>query len=207
MSLPRTSHNIKKLGGNYQEHFITINKNYLNDTTQLANSITHEIYHYVDDLMGKPSMEGSNKDWSEVNNIAELADPLCLSSKDYIHKKLKYLLFGTKSESSLSENESDFLEKETDHCWENRNYYTKPSEMFVRFQNMKRWLISEGQMKSMNDKVEEKHLDYLFKKDFYDLCFKKQLDFPVLMIFMNMRETSGMNKIISKTKSEPNKNA
>ena len=71
----------------------------------------------------------------------------------------------------------------------------------------KRWLISEGQMKSMNDKVEEKHLDYLFKKDFYDLCFKKQLDFPVLMIFMNMRETSGMNKIISKTKSEPNKNA
>jgi len=150
---------------------------------QVVRTISHEIYHYIDRLLGK-----GYTDWSQINEITNIVN-VDISDQD-LKKRIVYLSGG----------ENNLVDIIYDGIQENKEYLTRPSELFVRYHNLKKYLVEEGQMSSVHDKITENHLNYIISKGYVNLV-KDDYDFAFILPFLNVN-IDGMNKIISMNKNK-----
>lgn len=195
------------------------------------NSLSHEIFHLVDDILGS-----GNKFYSELTNIAEILDKDIITKTPLgikkLEAKIKYFMENTKPRDrdglkeratkeeprEVSQEEYDqivelfeankkrFILQIRDHIYADTEYMIKPSEIFVRYNGMKKFLLREGFIKDINDPVTKDIIKELFKSPLLDDLNNYEIDHFELLFFLNIDpstdgETEEESKALNKLNS------
>lgn len=170
---------------------IILNKEtvHLLDSAKLKNTLTHEFFHYVDYLIGK---------WSKINEktINLVINKSLANSPESSRAKLIYILFGIEQEDRFKHSNPeiyDMLDEYTKDICENADYYTSHSEIYVRFQNLRKYMYENGIINDINSYITKDNLLDLLNSDLWQL-FKSDSDIIPLLIFMNF-DVNQINKI------------
>ena len=135
-----------KLNKTSTENIIIVNKMYENDD-DLVNTLVHEIYHYVDALLGQKG------DLSVELNLPQFIDK-SVKDKDenYIHRKYASI-FGArfnKSGQEIKKLIKDLSDKTINHI----EYLSSAPEIFARWKTFKSYMVKKGYIKDMNSPVD-----------------------------------------------------
>ena len=166
-----------------KSNIILINRNFL-DNNDLAELLTHEIYHYVDRLYD--STEISTK-----LDLSQFKDSR-LKDKEFLKRKIAILKFNLPYDK-LEDNETkELLSKYADgYTKKDLEYLIKPEEIFARLNALKSSMIKAGVINNFNDK--------LTKLNVIEFALENKLnmqDFELLMI-IDLDRISELDELIS----------
>lgn len=171
---------------------IIINKEtaHLLDSARLKNVLTHEFFHYVDYLVGQ---------WSKVNEetINLVINKGFANSPESARAKLIYILFGIEQEDRFRHSNPeifDMLDEYTKDICDNADYYTSHSEVYARFQNLRKYMYENGIISNINSYITKEDLLDLLNSDLWQLFKSNSTDIIPLLIFMNF-DVDQINKI------------
>ena len=128
------------------DNYIIIRKSYYEKASynEISQTITHELYHYLDKLIGN-----KNKYYSDIVNIDKFVEN---PSKEEAKLKIKDLL------ALSDDNPKELIDQITTEiysiCMENSDYYASNHEIFTRFKTMKSDMIKLGIIKDINQRVD-----------------------------------------------------
>lgn len=173
-------------------------------------SLTHEMYHLIDDVLG-----------NDIANYSEIAEIVGLLDKDIVMKnpvgikkieaKLDFFIEKslerprkkeTKSDISkskkppLTEEEANKMKKTIinslkEFIYSNKDYMTLPSEIYVRFHGLKRWLVKEKFIKDVNDPITKKIIvDIFSNSDILANLQNDEIDYFELLFMLNLDITN-----------------
>jgi hypothetical protein len=146
----------------------------------LLQTIIHELYHYVDKECGKNKLY-----WSQINNIKNLYD-INLSNKEYLRYKISRLID--------AEIDSELTDVILDHSWNNKEYFLKETEMFVRLQNFRIWLIDIGELEE-DESITDYHYRIMLEYGILNLLTDKN-DFALILFYLDITKLSKTNYYI-----------
>jgi hypothetical protein len=168
---------------------IVINKDLLtklNNINELKNTLTHELFHYVDFLTGN---------WSKINaNTINLIIDKENLTKEKLFNKLVLILLKKNPDEIRDQGTYDALREVSDRVYNEIDYYTSPKEMYARFQNLRQFMFKKGYLDSINSDITKESLIKLLE----DRSLYKEIEgdkdiIPLLMIIKF--NTSDLNKI------------
>lgn len=155
------------------KRFIFITTYALSDKNQLYSSLEHEIWHLVDETLGK-----NDNYYSTEHKISNIFDKNIISSnvnRDEFLKRIsilgfdmslrKGLLNSIKKDSIrynkyLATRQKSSIEV-SNILYDQIGYMTSNKETFVRLHLLKRWLVNKCQMNSTNDDITNEHIQYI----------------------------------------------
>jgi hypothetical protein len=83
-----------------------------------------------------------------------------------------------------------------------REYLTSPSEVYVRFHGLKRWMIKNGYLKDMNDEItQDKIIQVLNNVDLVKDVNKYDLDFMEFLFYLDVDFTGKVPHDLKKVNS------
>lgn len=127
------------------ENIIIVNKKYENDG-DLVNVLVHEIYHYVDMLLGQKTT------LSKELNLTQFIDKNVKNkNKDYISRKFMSII--GKDIDNISPKAQRLLKKLSNTVSDQNEYLTSSSEIFARWKTFKSYMVKKGYIKDMNSPV------------------------------------------------------
>lgn len=112
----------------------------------ISSTITHEIYHYLDKLIGDENVSYSEE--AELNKFADIK----VNNKEYAIKKLSALLFG-KFPDNKDSDLMNVLEDVYRDIKNDKKYYTSSSEIFARYEALKYDMIKAKIIFDINDEI------------------------------------------------------
>lgn len=135
-----------------RDNFIIIGRQYINEKG-LPNYITHEMYHFLDRMLGDNGMS-----LSAIENPTEnIVDKNVLTNKKWALKKLSLISSGQKY-SELPDDLKRQVEEDYNYIMSNKNYYTSNSELFARWKAYKTFLLNRGFISNINQKMTTEEL-------------------------------------------------
>lgn len=128
-----------------KENIIIVNKLYENDS-DLANMLIHEIYHYVDALLGQKN------NLSKELNLSQFIDQnIKDDNENYISRKYA-AIFGKKF-NEISPKSQELFKELSNTTIDMIKYLKSPEELFVRWKTFKSYMVQKGYIKDMNSPV------------------------------------------------------
>lgn len=129
------------------DNFIIIERKTMNDP-EVVSIITHEIYHYLDHLLGK------KYSYSEEVRLDTVIDKR-IKDKKWGMNKIALLIFGKTFEQcvKLDSKSVEVFGDLYDESIQNYDYYTSSSELFARYKTVKYEMVRLGIIKDMNEKL------------------------------------------------------
>ena len=161
----------------------------------LKHTIAHELFHYVDYLLGN---------WSTINEktIQLIVDKDGLTEEVLI-KRLSLLLLKKMPSEIRDKGTMDAIKELSEKVYDNLDYYTSNTEVYVRFNNLRRYMFENGLIKNINSDITRESLIKLVeKRDLYKEVDENQ-DVITLLMVMNF-DLEAMNKIASVNKKTNN---
>jgi len=107
-----------------------------------ASSITHEIYHYLDKLIG------GNKNYSEKSKLSRFIDTR-VDNKESAIRKLSIILF----EEMPDAKKMPMLEYTYKDVTIDREYFSSDVEIFARYKTLKHDMVKQGVLSDSNEKL------------------------------------------------------
>jgi hypothetical protein len=152
---------------------IMLSKQDLDDSPYniLKNIISHEMIHSINELN---LLKDTISDFVDIKIKRSLYDKM---SFNMVIKSRAAYLYDKFYEYDKGEREKFINECLEYYTIQKINYITSKEEMFTRYINLKLWLISEGQLKTITDPINIKHIYYVIdaenisEMDFMDLIF------------------------------------
>jgi len=132
---------IFKMNSTSVENIIIVNKKYENDE-DLPNMLVHEIYHYVDALLGQKN------DLSKELNLSQFID------KNVDNQARKYSSIYGRKFSETSPDIKKLLKELSIKTISNIEYLKSSEEIFARWKTFKSYMIKKGYIKDMNSPVD-----------------------------------------------------
>ena len=132
---------IFKMNSTSVENIIIVNKKYENDE-DLPNMLVHEIYHYVDALLGQKN------DLSKELNLSQFID------KNVDNQARKYSSIYGRKFSETSPDIKKLLKELSMKTISNIEYLKSSEEIFARWKTFKSYMIKKGYIKDMNSPVD-----------------------------------------------------
>lgn len=126
-----------------KKNVILINRNHINDK-DLSEIITHEIYHYVDVLLG------SNKELSTTLGLSKFVDNKIIDDENYLTYKAT-LMFGMGK--TLSAYMKSLIKDLSIMTVDNISYLSKDEEIFARWKTFKGKLVKMGYVDSLETPI------------------------------------------------------
>ena len=84
----------------------------------------------------------------------------------------------------------------------NNEYRSSPSEFYVRFHGLKKWMIDNGYLKDMNYQITQEKLIKVFNdKNASKAFFDFKIDFFEILFYMNVDMTGKTKSDVSKANS------
>ncbi len=123
------------------DNFIIIQRSSMN-RSDIASSISHEIYHYLDKLIGV------DVDYSQKSNLSKFIDKRIVDKNSAI-KKLSIILFG----ELPSKETMNLLEDIHKDVLINKDYFSEDEEIFARYKTLKDDMVSKHILSDINDKI------------------------------------------------------
>jgi len=183
--------------------------------------IIHELRHLVDDILGGDEFD--SQDYSELTNIVDILDKdIVLGTPegkkrlqekiDFYSRKLVELAVDVKYED-VHDEEGKKVFKEAEDDFKNQfsgmfddkkdtKYLTSPAEVYVRFHGLKKWMIKNGYLKDMNDKItQEKIIQVLNNKNLVRDINKYNLDFFEFLFYLDVDFTGKTPRDFKKVNS------
>jgi len=130
------------------------------DKEDVAGTILHEIYHYIVD--------------TEKINYLQYVDKRALTDKDYLLNKICIIYTGISYDKEIEEiSKKTGVKKEVSQAGvaliksiynltiKKQKYYTRNSEISVRLLELKHWLLSQKQIKSVTQELNRENLMYI----------------------------------------------
>lgn len=139
-----------------KDNFIIIERSALNSKIA-AETISHEIYHYFDKLLGSNDVKYSNN-----INLDKFTDKKVSDYKYSIGKIEAFI--GSPPDSSNINRYKLLLDEIYKQIKSDKEYYTNPNEMFSRYKTLKDDMIRLGIIKDINSKVTIEEIATLFDK-------------------------------------------
>jgi hypothetical protein len=145
-----------------KENIIIIGKKAINQSN-FYETLTHELYHYFDQLLGDKS-----NPYSKKISLNEIKDKN-ISSKEHRIEKLSLVMFGVKPEvlKETSINAYDFCisyNKELIDAFGSVDYLQSSSELFARIKTMKAFLLKNGIINDINQDLKKSDLEGMYFK-------------------------------------------
>ena len=138
---------ILKINSTSKENIIIVNKKYENDE-DLPNMLVHEIYHYVDALLGQ------KVELSRELNLSQFIDKnIDGQDKDYVIRKYSSI-YGVKF-SETNTRIKELLKELSNKTINHIEYLKLPEEIFARWKTFKSYMVKKGDIKDMNSPVDK----------------------------------------------------
>lgn len=171
-------------------------------------SITHEIYHLIDDILGN-----NTSNYSEITEIINILDKDIVMKNSVGIKKLETKIDFFIEESlkqikkdSINQNKhlSDeeikirvgklkkiIIEDIKGIIYSDKEYITSPSEIYVRFRGLKRWLLKEKFINNINEDITKKTIIDIFRNTkLFNNLEKGEIDHFELLFMLNLDITN-----------------
>lgn len=127
-----------------KENVILINRKYIHDE-DIADNIAHEIFHYVDNLLSNDGNYISDK-----LNLSKFVDKK-LNDENYAFAKLRIII--APNIVNLKQKYVNLIKEILKINMKKLNYYSNPSELFVRWKIIKLSMVTTNYIKDMNSDV------------------------------------------------------
>lgn len=153
---------------------------------EISPVIIHELYHYVDNLMGE-----NGKSWSQLNELKNIVNLKYLSDSQTFKKRvaeINDLMFVSRNSSDIKHKE-ELTTDVVNGIWPKKDYYYSEKEIFVRFQNLKMWLVKNCHLKSMDDCITKESLSHIF----LEIKDIRHQDFFCLIYIIDLEKIDLMN--------------
>ncbi len=173
-------------------------------------TVYHELRHLVDDAF---SDKGEYSEYAEITNLLDkdiisgtelgkkkLRDKVELFVDNHTgvtvnqlkpKKRLAYIKARNEVVNSIIWSMEDGIE-----------YKSSPSEFYVRFHGLKKWMIDNGYLKDMNDQITQEKLIKVFNdKNTSKAFFDYKIDFFEILFYMNVDMTGKTKSDVSKANS------
>ncbi len=150
----------------------------------ISETISHEIYHYFDKLLG-------NEDkYSEEIKLNKYTDPN-VGDKKYAISKIENII-GTPKKREDDKEYYVILNELYRLLISEKNYYTKNSEIFARYKTLKDDMVKMGVIKNINSKVSIDEIMLLLKK--YNSS--QRLDILSYLFYLDLSKIEDLDKVI-----------
>lgn len=163
-----------------KKNVILISKEHINDE-DLDEILIHEIYHYVDRLLG------DNKDISETLGLSKYVDAGIIDNKDYLNFKAS-LMYNYK-------NKNEYLDKLLSDIAEytvtNFDYLSSDDEIFARWKAFKSKLVKYGYIDKLEDSIDTYDISKYIKDKKVNLT---DLDILLIIDWDKMEELDNLIK-------------
>ena len=180
-----------------KKHILTSNKK------DIIESLTHEMLHYVDYMIGFWSL--NNK---EITNNS--VDVRVKSDKKYATDKIFYILYNHNYESLVNNphfdkqrvNKMKSIYKDIEKnllidMLNDYNYYTSTEEIFVRVNLLRNFMISKGIIKDFNENLTREHFKMAIDKlDRKNGKLKSTMKDYLRILFLIDFDSDSINKIV-----------
>lgn len=173
--------------------------------------VSHEIYHLVDNILGDKKSY-----YSEISQIVDILDKDIITKTPAgikkVEDKINFFIKNTKKNTKKSDTipntiktskakskitEEEILKLRTEIVtslknliYASKDYMIEPSEVYVRYHGMKRWLLKNGYIKSVNDTITKKIIIDLFSTDLLENLGNDEIDYFELLFFLNIDPTN-----------------
>lgn len=194
------------------------------DKTQIIDSsitLKHELYHLVDNILGK-----GNGYYSQITDIVSILDKDIITKTPLGIKKLedKLNFFITRDRRTKAEIDSvrkasvNRIEKTTQSperlailkkvlindfkalIYSNTEYIIDPSEVYVRYNGLRQWLLKANYIKDINEPITKKIIiDIFSSNDIIEDIMSDRMDHFELLFFLNINP-----RIETQTEEETN---
>lgn len=173
-------------------------------------TVFHELRHLVDDALSDKGQ------YSEYAEITSLLDKDIISGSELGKKKLKAKIelyvdnhTGVKVSQIKPKKRAEYIKARNkvvnSLLWSMEDgieYRSSPSEFYVRFHGLKKWMIDNCYLKDMNDTITQEKLIKVFNdpnasKAFFDF----KIDFFEILFYLNVDMTGKTKSDVSKANS------
>jgi len=167
----------KKLKSN-KRYIILINNRYLNDI-DLAEIITHELYHYLDELM---------YNISDTINKYNIVDEKLLNEDDLIDK-IAFLY--DIEQDDITPHYKEIILSLSGHILDKKSYLSKNQEIFTRWKTFKSKLVDLNHIEDVNSIVHKSTI-----KKYIDISKYNISDLELLLI-LDLDKLETLDKLVN----------
>ncbi len=172
-----------------RDNFIIISRESMKDKI-LADYIVHEMYHFLDKLLGDDEHHLSN----DINS-KNIIDKKVLTDKKWALDKLS-MISTTYKYDDLTPELKNLISQKYDNIMSRKKYLASESELFARWKTYKHNLVKNGFISNINQKITP---DIMVKSfDIYDKDYKtKDLNLMAhntdLLFFIDIKNVEKFN--------------
>lgn len=167
-----------------KDNFIVIERRVLSKKNAYS-TISHEIYHYFDKLLGKDDYK-----YSHDIKLDTFIDKN-LENKKYCLKKISGLI-GAPVEEKDKKAHNLLLDELYKALKSEKNYYNNTSEIFVRYKTLKDDMIRLGIINNVNSKITATEILILLDK----YTFLDRLDILPYLFYLDLSRLEELDKVI-----------